>query len=169
MARPLAPSCGPRVTASWSARTSRATAITAPRAELLIRPCISSGAGWSTMASPKRPGSRRDTGRLGQTVIDHPAPLEMQRRIDLAAARPVVAVALLVFAEQLAEPVGPELGAKGLAIPPGEDFEQELFHAGCRLLTLDPVVVMPPARRIVQPGTRCPTGGYPMSFPWSRS
>src|SRR5271165_5142097 len=82
--------------------------------------------------------SRRDAACLGKAVVDHPAPLEMQRGIDLAAAAPVVAVALLVLADQLAEPIGPELGAEGLAIPPGEEFEQELFHAGCRLLILDP-------------------------------
>ena len=32
-------------------------------------------------------------------VVDHPAPLEAERRIDLAALGPVVAVALLVFAD----------------------------------------------------------------------
>jgi hypothetical protein len=43
-----------------------------------------------------------------------------------------------------------------------------LFHAGCRLLTLDPVAVMPPARRIVQSrrhlvhaGFTCALTGFP--------
>src|ERR1700739_3005437 len=94
--------------------------------------------GVDDMGDPALPPAR-NAACLGKAVIDHPAPFEMQRRIDLAAAGPIVAVALLVLAHQFAEPVGPELGAESLAIPPGEEFEQELFHAGCRLPTLNPL------------------------------
>src|SRR5579883_22566 len=93
--------------------------------------------GVDGVMQPAMPG-RRDAAGLGQAVIDDPAPLEMQGRIDLAAASPVIAIALLVLADQFAEPVGPELGAEGLTVPPGEEFEQELFHGGCRLSTLNP-------------------------------
>src|SRR5690348_12030666 len=76
---------------------------------------------------PAMPG-RRNPRRLGQAVIDHPAPLEAERRIDLAADGAVIAVALLVRADQFAEPPGPQLRAKGLAAPPGEELEKKLFH-----------------------------------------
>src|SRR4051794_9980599 len=78
--------------------------------------------------------ARRNAACLGKPIIDHPAPLEAERRVDLSAAGAVVAVALLVLADQLAVPAGPELGAKGLAIPPGEELEKELFHAARALL-----------------------------------
>src|SRR6266852_9842800 len=71
---------------------------------------------------------RRDAACLGRAVIDHPAPLEVERGIDLAASGPIIAVALFVLADQLAEPPGPQLGAKGLAVPPSEELEKELFH-----------------------------------------
>src|SRR5205085_11650514 len=68
---------------------------------------------------------RRDARGLGIAVIDHPAPLETERRIDRATAGAVVAVALIVGADQFAEPPGPELRAKGLAAPPGEEFQEK--------------------------------------------
>src|SRR6185437_11172350 len=74
--------------------------------------------------------ARRNPRRLGIAVIDHPAPLEMQRRVDLPALGAIIAVALLVLADELAEPPGPQLRAEGLAVPPREELEQELFHAG---------------------------------------
>src|SRR5690348_14638179 len=76
---------------------------------------------------PSMPG-RRHGRRLGIASVDHPAPLDMQRRINLTTARSVVAVAEFVFADGLAIHPGPELGAEGLRIPPGEDLEQETFH-----------------------------------------
>ena len=45
---------------------------------------------------PAMPG-RRHAGRLGIAVIDHPAPLEAERRIDLAPLGAEIAVALLVL------------------------------------------------------------------------
>src|SRR5690348_252095 len=68
---------------------------------------------------PAVPG-RRNPACFGGAVIDHPSPLEMQRRIDRTALGAVVTVALLVLAHQLAKPPGPQLGAEGLAVPPGE-------------------------------------------------
>src|ERR1700756_448725 len=76
----------------------------------------------------------RNAGRFGEPVIDHPAPLEVQRRVDLAAFGAVIAIALRVLPDQLAEPVGPELRAKGLAVPPGEELQEKLLHAACRLM-----------------------------------
>src|SRR5882762_6798128 len=99
---------------------------------------------------PAVPG-RRYPGRFGIAVIDHPAPLEAERRIDLAALGAEIAVALLVLAHKFAEPPGPQLRAKGLAVPPCEKLEQKLFHR-----SWDPgrygsvAAVMPPAGRIVQ-------------------
>src|SRR6266480_1944470 len=80
---------------------------------------------------PAMPG-RRDAGRLGQAVINHPAPLEAECRVDLAAAATVIAVALLVLADQFTEPPGPQLRTKGLAVPPRKQLKQKLFHcASC--------------------------------------
>src|SRR6266436_10341274 len=71
---------------------------------------------------------RRNAAGLGIAVVDHPAPLEAERRIDLAATGAVIAVALFVLAHQFAEPPGPQLRAERLAIPPCEKLEQKLFH-----------------------------------------
>src|SRR6202167_3093885 len=76
---------------------------------------------------PAMPG-RRDAGGLGIAVIDHPAPLEAERGVDLAALGAEIAIALLVFADQFAEPPGPQLRPEGLATPPREDFEKKQFH-----------------------------------------
>ncbi len=40
----------------------------------------------------------------------------------------VIAIALLVFADQFAEPPGPQLRAESLPAPPREDFEKKQFH-----------------------------------------
>src|SRR5882757_2219416 len=71
---------------------------------------------------------RRHARGLGITVVDHPAPLKAERRVDLAADGAIIAITLLVRADQFAKPPCPQLGAKGLAIPPGKEFEQKLFH-----------------------------------------
>src|ERR1700736_67836 len=60
---------------------------------------------------------RRYLGRFGIAVVDDPAPLEAERRIDLAALGAIIGVALLVPADQFAEPPRPQLRAKGLAAP----------------------------------------------------
>src|SRR5207237_3022023 len=102
------------------------------------------------LMKPAMPG-RRPPRRLGITVIDHPAPLEAERRIDRAALGAEIAVALLVGAHQFTEPPGPQLGAEGLAVPPCEELEQKQFHRPA------PVrekvgTLMPLARQIVQLG-----------------
>src|SRR4029079_4522597 len=71
---------------------------------------------------------RRHRRGLGLAVVDHPAPFHQQRRIDLAAAGAEIAVAELVLTDRFAVPPGPELGAEGLAIPPGEKAEEKGFH-----------------------------------------
>src|ERR1700691_1359493 len=78
---------------------------------------------------PAMPG-RRNTARLGIAVINNPAALEAERGVDLAAFGAVVAVALLVLADQFAEARGPQLRAEGLAVPPSEHFEEKLLHPG---------------------------------------
>src|SRR6202030_1253594 len=56
---------------------------------------------------------------------DHPAALEPEHRIDLAAAGPVIAVAEFVGPDELAIGPGPQLGAERRGIPPGEDAQQK--------------------------------------------
>src|SRR5207237_9028777 len=95
---------------------------------------------------------RRHHRRLGETFIDHPAPLHVERGVDLAVARAVVAVAELVAADLFAIKPRPELRAEGLAVPPGEEAQEKNFHrrmfgecrrlAGCRVHA--------------SPTTRCP-------------
>ena len=84
---------------------------------------------------PAVPG-RWHRGGFRVAVIDHPAALEAERLVDLAAAGPIVPVAELVLADGLAIHPGPELRPEGLRIPPGERFEQETFH---RRRALNPV------------------------------
>src|SRR3954454_20792998 len=80
------------------------------------------------MMNPAMP-LRRDARGLDDAVVDDPASLKAERRIDLSADGPVVTVALLVRADQFPEAPGPQLRAEGLAIPPGEHLQQKLFHA----------------------------------------
>src|SRR5262249_37950608 len=78
-----------------------------------------------------------------------PAPLEAERRIDLAALGAIIGVALLVLADPFAKPPRPQLRAEGLAVPPGEEFEPKLLHELlCRFEKRD--AVMPSAHPIVQ-------------------
>src|SRR5262245_12140392 len=65
------------------------------------------------LQQPAVPG-RRHLGGLGEAVIDHPATLESERRIDLAAARAVIAIAELVGADELAIELRPHLGSERL-------------------------------------------------------
>src|SRR5205823_11431989 len=96
---------------------------------------------------PAMPGWRHPAG-FGIAVVDHPATLETEGRVDLAAVGAVVAVALLVYADQFAEAPRPQLRAERLAIPPGEEFEQKLFHKARPVR--EALALMPSARRIVQ-------------------
>ena len=84
---------------------------------------------------PAVPG-RRDFGGLREPVIDHPAALESEGRIDLAAARAVIAIAEFVVADELAVESRPHLGSEGLAVPPGEKAQQESLHRRVRRSTL---------------------------------
>src|SRR6185503_17586398 len=68
-------------------------------------------------AVPRGPDRRG----LRVAVVDDPAPLEAERRVDLAALGPVVAVAELVLADELTVAVRPPLRTEGLVIPPGEE------------------------------------------------
>src|SRR5207244_2656071 len=77
-------------------------------------------------------------------VVDHPATLEPEHRIDLAAARPVIAVAELVRPDELAIGPGPQLGPERRGMPPGEDAQQKRLDHG-RLV--------PPGRVRVQTST----------------
>src|SRR5262249_8767643 len=79
----------------------------------------------------------RYLGSLGEAVIDHPATLESKRRIDLAAARAVIAIAELIGADELAIEFRPHLGSERLAVPPGEKAQQESLH---RFIAASPFV-----------------------------
>jgi hypothetical protein len=59
-------------------------------------------------------------------------------------------VALLVRADQLAEPPRPQLRAKRLAVPPGENFEEKQFHQAVPVGAGSSKTLMPSARLIVQ-------------------
>src|SRR6476620_7350335 len=61
-------------------------------------------------------------------IVDHPAPLEPERRIDLATLGAVVAVAELVLANELAVKGGRQQRAEGRPVPPGEEAQEKRFH-----------------------------------------
>src|SRR5262249_35909117 len=90
--------------------------------------------------------ARRHLRCFRVTVVDHPTSLEMERRIDLAAAGAVIAIAELVGADELAIRPGPKLGAEGGRIPPGEEPQQKGLHRP----------LLPPGPRRVQ-AARCVT------------
>src|SRR5437868_15446755 len=71
---------------------------------------------------------RRDRAGFGIAVVNHPAALEAQRRIDLAALGAVIFVALLVGTDQFAESRRPQVRPEGRPAPPREEFQQKLFH-----------------------------------------
>src|SRR5262245_36905854 len=64
---------------------------------------------------------------LGQAVVDHPAPLDPDGLV--LAAPTIVLVAEIVGADVLAVEPRPDLRAKSLAVPPGEESEEEVFQA----------------------------------------
>src|SRR4051812_16190767 len=70
---------------------------------------------------------RADLRGLRVAVVDHPAPLEAKRGIDLAALGAVINVSEFILAHDLAVERRPDLRAEGLAIPPGEDAREEGF------------------------------------------
>src|SRR5262249_61441171 len=75
---------------------------------------------------------RRHDRSLGNTAVNHPAALEAERRIDLAALRSVIAIAEFVLAHQLAIERRPQQRAKGGAVPPCEEAQEKRFHLSCR-------------------------------------
>src|SRR6266700_496311 len=81
--------------------------------------------------------ARRHLRGLRIAVVYHPAALEPERRIDLAAAGSVIAIAELVGPDRFAIGPGPQLGPERGAVPPGEEAQQEgldhLDHVGFRL------------------------------------
>src|SRR5437667_3576681 len=94
--------------------------------------------------------ARRHLRGLRIAVVDHPAALEPERRVDLAAAGSVIAIAELVGPDRFAIGPGPQLGPERGAVPPGEEAQQEgldhLDHVGFRLR----VRVLPSCRCDVQ-------------------
>src|SRR5262245_21234834 len=72
--------------------------------------------------------SRRDCRRFRNPVVDHPAPLEAEAAIDLAALGAVVLVPEFVFTYVFAIEARPQLCAERLAIPPGKELEKEVLH-----------------------------------------
>src|SRR5919198_1187732 len=79
------------------------------------------------VVQPAMPGRRHDRG-FGSAVVNDPASLEAERRIDLAALRAVIAVAELVLAHELAIEGGPQQRAEGRPIPPGKEAQEKRFH-----------------------------------------
>src|SRR5438034_8462101 len=73
------------------------------------------------------PGRRDGRGCRG-AVVNDPASLKAERRIDLAAPRAVIAVAELVLAHELAVERGPQQRAEGRPIPPGKEAQEKHFH-----------------------------------------
>src|SRR5882672_8596774 len=62
------------------------------------------------MVEPAMP-RRRNLRSLSHSIVDHPAALETEVRVDLAAARAEIAIAELVLADELAIEAGPDLRA----------------------------------------------------------
>src|SRR5271168_2480176 len=108
------------------ARRSRGIAVMRqfPFARAIVLVC---GRRIDRLMKPAIPAGRRHRG-LGNAVIDHPATLEAERRIDLAAAGAVIPVAELVFADEFAVPMGMEQCVEGRPVPPSEVSEQEQFQ-----------------------------------------
>lgn len=79
------------------------------------------------MVQPAMPRWRH-AASVGIPLVNDPAPLKTKGWIDGTAAGAIVAATLLVLSDQLSKPPGPELCSEGLSIPPGEEFEEELFH-----------------------------------------
>src|SRR5262249_3559212 len=71
---------------------------------------------------------RRHLGGLHEAVIDHPAALESERRIDLAAARAVIAITELIGSDKLAIEFRPHQCSESLTVPPSEKAQQESLH-----------------------------------------
>src|SRR5262245_40201814 len=76
---------------------------------------------WDIDRVVEPPVPRRGDGRgLRNAAVDHPAPLHVERGVDLAAARAVIAVAEFVLSDEFPVQPRPPLRAEGLAVPPGK-------------------------------------------------
>src|SRR5262249_49500994 len=94
-----------------------------PRLHLVLR-----GRDVDRVMQPAVPG-RRHHRSLGGPAVDHPTPLEAERRVDLAAFGAEVVIAELVLADEFAVEARPDLRAEGLAVPPREKADEERLHA----------------------------------------
>src|SRR6266567_7489718 len=83
--------------------------------------------GINGVVQPAMPGRWHDRSLRG-AAVNHPASLESEPRIDLAAPRAVIAVAELVLAHELAVERGPQQRAEGRPIPPGKEAQEKHFH-----------------------------------------
>src|SRR5262249_20619715 len=129
IARRFRTSAGGERRAGWPQRTGRAGHIWPVR--LLPRPrLVVLLSRWRVngVMQPAMPRRRHAWG-FRIAVGNHPAPFETECRVNLAAAAPVITVAEFVLADRLTIHPGPELGPEGLRIPPGEQLDQETFHA----------------------------------------
>ena len=75
---------------------------------------------------PAVPARRRHRG-FRDAVVDDPAPVKAERRIDRPAFGSIVGVAELVMANEFAVPAGVEERVERRPVPPGEVPEKELF------------------------------------------
>src|ERR1700739_2102103 len=82
---------------------------------------------------PAEPAGRH-LGSFGNPIVDDPASLDPERRVDLAAFGAKIAVAEFVVADVFAVKRRPQLGAKRLAIPPGEYAQQKGLHRRSKVL-----------------------------------
>src|SRR6185503_4901527 len=105
------------------------------------------------MVHPAVPG-RTDLRGFRLIVVDHPAALEAERRIDLAALGAVVAVAEFILADELAVKRGPHLRAERLAVPPGEEAREEGFDFHCVCGAVRCVVIASSTRESPSHGRR---------------
>src|SRR5271165_997896 len=71
--------------------------------------------------------ARRGHRGFGDAIIDHPAPLEAERRIDRSAARAVIGVAELIVTDEFALTPRIEERVEGRAVPPGEEPQEKVF------------------------------------------
>src|SRR5215472_5945197 len=76
---------------------------------------------------PAMPG-RSDGRGLRQSLVDHPASLESERRIDSAFLSAVVAIAVLVFTDKLAMTCTPHQRVECRTIPPRKESEQKFLR-----------------------------------------
>src|SRR5207249_3268278 len=92
--------------------------------------------GINGVVQPAMPGLRHDRSLRG-AAINHPASLESEPRIDLAAPRAVIAIADLVLAPVPAVERGPQPRAGGRPAPPRQAAPQA--RRDCRWQESEPI------------------------------